>query len=368
MSPVSADIAENNSDLIIGAYLNTLRDQFSLSNHFSGTIDDVLIYKEALSEAQITQIYEGYVAPPENNEIPFESQLLSFSDTIAVFVNGQSVSDTIHVAPIDPESETPTAVQSISFGDYVSYKVNGNTDDTSVEIVAFEDIVVATIISGNSTSDNTAIVDSISFSDLVASSVNSGNSTSDNTAIVDSISFNDEIYVSLNDIGVIHLVESFSFDSSLTLGNNTTLSDGITSNIELQHDTIEINKPVTWTHDVIFSNDTESIAVEIPADAEILMVKTFNNTSESIIFDYTEFSLGELNSTGIYDDEDISDKDLKKYFRLIDSVQTIETKINKTNEKIAYYANLDTAKAHKKLDKLNDKLDKLEDKLENKTG
>ncbi len=68
----------------------------------------------------------------------------------------------------------------------------------------------------------------------------------------------------------------------------------------------------------------------------------------------------------MYDDQDISDKDLKKYFRLIDSIQTIESKIDKTSDKISYYANLDDAKAHKKFDKLNEKLEKLEDKLEDK--
>ena len=75
---VSAEIAENESDLIIGAYLNTIRSKVSLSNHFSGTIDDVLIYKEALSQAQINEIYAGYVIPSENHGIPFESHLLSY--------------------------------------------------------------------------------------------------------------------------------------------------------------------------------------------------------------------------------------------------------------------------------------------------
>ena len=61
LSPVSAEIAENESDLIIGAYLNSHRNDITLSNHFSGSIDDVLIYKDALSEAQINDIYSGYV-------------------------------------------------------------------------------------------------------------------------------------------------------------------------------------------------------------------------------------------------------------------------------------------------------------------
>ena len=135
MSPVSAEIAENDSDLIIGAYLNTLRGTSTLSNHFSGSIDDVLIYKEALSQAQINEIYASYVTPSEDQVIPFESYLLSFSDTITVFLNNEIVSQTVHVAPIDIESTTPSVVQSLSFADYVSYKVNGQANDSSVEIM-----------------------------------------------------------------------------------------------------------------------------------------------------------------------------------------------------------------------------------------
>jgi len=82
ISPTSAEIAENESDVITGAYLNTLRSKVALSNHFSGIIDDVLIYKEALSQTQINEIYTDYITPSDNFEVPFKSQLLSFTDTV----------------------------------------------------------------------------------------------------------------------------------------------------------------------------------------------------------------------------------------------------------------------------------------------
>ena len=182
------------------------------------------------------------------------------------------------------------------------------------------------------------------------------------------ISFSDDLLVMINNTNVISLSEILSFNSTMISFNYTTPTGGITSDIELEHNTIEINKPVVWTHNVTFYNNTDSIAIEIPADAEILTVKTLNDTSETLIFNSTDFISNLSNSTGLYDDEDISDKDLKKHFRLLDSIQTIETKINNTSDKISYYASLDTAKAHKKLDKLNEKLDKLENKLENKLG
>ena len=68
---------------------------------FSGVIDDVLVYKEALSEDEIGQIYAGYVTPSENNKVPFEDDLLSFTDTVTVFLNDEPISDTIHVVEID---------------------------------------------------------------------------------------------------------------------------------------------------------------------------------------------------------------------------------------------------------------------------
>ena len=169
MSPISAEIAENNSDLIIGAYVSTLRDQFSLSNHFSGTIDDVLIHKEALSEKQINEIYSGYVNPGTQNEIPFESQLLSFTDTLTVFVNNELVSETVVVAPINPESELPSIAQSISFTDYVSYKINGNLNESTVEVIIFSDAVVATVISSSDAQPSNT--ESLSLSDVVVATV-----------------------------------------------------------------------------------------------------------------------------------------------------------------------------------------------------
>ncbi len=105
-----------------------------------------------------------------------------------------------------------------------------------------------------------------------------------------------------------------------TSSNYTTPTDDNIIDIQLAHDAVEINKPVIWTHNVTLSDKTESIAIEIPADAEILMIKTFNGTSETILFDSTEYVPNNSNYTGLYDDQDISDKDLKKYFRLIDSI------------------------------------------------
>ena len=119
--------------------MNTLRDQVKLSNHFSGTIDDVLIYKDALTESEIQEIYSRYI-DPENFGIgiespPFLTQLLSFTDHITITINNVTVFDTIYVAPIDLTSETPSVVQSVALNDYVTWKLNGLSSNDSVEVV-----------------------------------------------------------------------------------------------------------------------------------------------------------------------------------------------------------------------------------------
>ena len=57
----SSDVLATDSDLVIGAYISTVRDESQLSNHFSGSIDDVLIYKEILSESQIQELYVEFI-------------------------------------------------------------------------------------------------------------------------------------------------------------------------------------------------------------------------------------------------------------------------------------------------------------------
>ncbi|MCV0431896.1 LamG domain-containing protein, partial [Nitrosopumilus sp.] len=370
MSPTSAEIAENDSDLIIGAYLSTLRSKVALSNHFSGTINDVLVYKDALSQAQINQIYSEMTNHSGiESSIPFESQLLSFTDHVTIMLNNATISETILVSSVNSTSTAPVPFESIGFVDYVSYKLNGSTKNFSVDVMNISDVVVATLIPADT--QNIIALDSLSFNDSLDIKINDESINQQNEiSLIESISFEDYANTSLNGIFDVMFTEILSLNATIITSNYTTPTNNILSNIELDHNTIEVGKSVIWTHNVTFSNNTDSVAIEIPADAEILSIKTINSTNETVIFDSKDYELIE-NSThtsvnGLYDDTDISNKDLKKYFRLLDSVVTIQSQINETNSKIAYYANLDTAKAHKKLDKLDSKLDKLEEKLDAK--
>ncbi|MGQ0795552.1 MAG: hypothetical protein ACT4N5_05130, partial [Nitrosopumilaceae archaeon] len=54
----------------------------------------------------------------------------------------------------------------------------------------------------------------------------------------------------------------------------STNSTSLDSTVTLEHDSIEIGNPVTWVQTVTLSDETESVRVELPADAEIIAVST----------------------------------------------------------------------------------------------
>src|SRR3989304_1294565 len=57
----TSDVMVSDSDLILGAYLSKTRGESNLSMYFSGLIDEVFIYKEALTESQIQEIYSHFI-------------------------------------------------------------------------------------------------------------------------------------------------------------------------------------------------------------------------------------------------------------------------------------------------------------------
>ena len=62
LKTVSVDGIYSDSDIVIGAYLNTNRGETKIQNQFSGIIDDVLLFDTVLGQAQIYEIY--YNATP----------------------------------------------------------------------------------------------------------------------------------------------------------------------------------------------------------------------------------------------------------------------------------------------------------------
>ena len=62
--------------------------------------------------------------------------------------------------------------------------------------------------------------------------------------------------------------------TALEVPVNATTNSTQVSNFELEHDVIEINKPVTWIQNITLSNQSQSVVIELPADAQIIQVET----------------------------------------------------------------------------------------------
>ncbi|WP_320408942.1 LamG-like jellyroll fold domain-containing protein, partial [Candidatus Nitrosotenuis chungbukensis] len=92
---VVSEVADSESDIVIGAYISTVRSEPKLSNKFSGVISDVVVYSKALEQDEIKQLYHSI----SNTELSlFES--LEVSDSVyskLIFQN-----DTIDVLIVEP--------------------------------------------------------------------------------------------------------------------------------------------------------------------------------------------------------------------------------------------------------------------------
>jgi len=64
LKTTTVDGIYSDSDIVLGAYLNTNRGEVKIQNQFSGIIDDVLLYDTVLDQTQIYEIY--YSATPTN--------------------------------------------------------------------------------------------------------------------------------------------------------------------------------------------------------------------------------------------------------------------------------------------------------------
>ena len=79
---ISGDILQSDANVVIGAYVNTLRD-FEYYNLFSGELDDLKIYKTALSTSEITEIYENYLQENSLQDILGVLETTNISSTLA---------------------------------------------------------------------------------------------------------------------------------------------------------------------------------------------------------------------------------------------------------------------------------------------
>jgi len=140
----TVDTISSNADIIIGAYLNTLRS--TPSNLFSGSIQDVKLYDSLLSPSQIANLYENNIhAHLSINTIPINSlsDNIKITDGVTAHLNSIPTNATLY-APINS-----TVSDNIKIIDGIAVYINSTTPDYTIPINA------------TSLSDNIKITDTI---------------------------------------------------------------------------------------------------------------------------------------------------------------------------------------------------------------
>ncbi len=91
LTPVTPDHLASNSDVVIGATIDTIRDY--AKDRFSGQIKDVNFYSTLLDQSQIQQLYvldtQGVQSGPISASVPM-AESVSISDSILALVNSTS--------------------------------------------------------------------------------------------------------------------------------------------------------------------------------------------------------------------------------------------------------------------------------------
>src|SRR5207245_7101056 len=119
----------SNADIIIGAYLNTLRD--ASMNRFSGLIKDVNLYDSLLSPSQILQIYEQNnirtIVTVSNSTGIYNSTLVD-QVTMVDAINLQ-LNSSASIARINTNS---TLVDQVTMVDAINLQLNSSAYTTEI--------------------------------------------------------------------------------------------------------------------------------------------------------------------------------------------------------------------------------------------
>jgi len=130
LEAVPAEIAGSNSDVVIGAYPDTMRGGFSLTKKFSGEIDDVLVYTRALSEQEIAELYADmdFSTAVVYDPIPTVQEVTLEHDSIEI---GEPV---VWTQQVTLSNETQSVAIELP-ADAQILEVEATVNDTSITIV-----------------------------------------------------------------------------------------------------------------------------------------------------------------------------------------------------------------------------------------
>ncbi|WP_148550683.1 LamG domain-containing protein [Candidatus Nitrosotenuis cloacae] len=116
-----AEVANSGSEIIVGAYQSTLRGESQLTNKFSGTIQEPLIYPRALSDSEIKELY--IVNLPQEITI-------SLFESMEVFIDVQNLSSDVN--------GTIKFDEAFGLGDHVQITLNQASEQTKSTILIDE--------------------------------------------------------------------------------------------------------------------------------------------------------------------------------------------------------------------------------------
>ncbi|RDJ32095.1 MAG: hypothetical protein DWQ17_03640, partial [Crenarchaeota archaeon] len=298
---VDAKIASTDSDVVVGAYVDITREKPSIKNKFSGFIDDVLIYKEALSQEQIQEIFDDYtktdvIGPKAPVEFGF---ILTMSDELRLI---------LHTIEEDESEDTYIISRGIGITDLVTLVLSGNYSDTSESLVldtlGLVDLLEITLDSSKSNQTIHELLESVSISDVLTVT-----KLENNTNYSEILGFKDDLSLSVSwtnprpesslgvydslELSLVNATDSYEFSEIeariLSLENSTErLYDQL---IE-----IESNNNLTEAEEFELSSielELESIEGDIDKAYTKLLDINFNSTSseqeiQELIEDITE--------------------------------------------------------------------------------
>ncbi len=155
---IPADVADSDSDIVVGAYINTLRE--STSNVFSGEISNVKIYKNSLTEQQVIEIFlkefDNY----------FNSEINSLDQEPIIFVNGNGTTIQIYesLSLTENISVTPTnnvitiqVYESLSLTENISVTLTNNVITTESFIFVNGNVTTIQIYESLSLTENISV-------------------------------------------------------------------------------------------------------------------------------------------------------------------------------------------------------------------
>src|SRR3989304_5214103 len=249
------EIAASTSDVVIGAYENTLRGEGRLSNYYFGVIGEAVVWKYSMVDREIEEEYLRYI-----------NQYTNSSAGITTFTLNDGVK----------------SVDFIGISNNTKGKLEVSSEETSDTLRITEELLLNL--------NGIPIIpldESLVFFDNLTLTLNQEQETQVNATILpQTLTFSDSLYLKLNDTVYTYLEEGLLItEDILLLLNNQTVSFS-NSTSRLTHGIIEIGKPVDWTQTVRLHNteDLSNVLVELPADAQNIQIqKTDENGTSSEI-------------------------------------------------------------------------------------